>query len=1046
MATPPSGKTTRAPSAYSNRTGEDHLRRRSPYQVNPEVDALLRKIIPDIEGGTITSRGLGNGMVNVPDPAYLQQIAGTIGQSTTDATSLMQLLPDMTLVKNLLVSAILAPKDLDSSEITYSVDRRAFHLPCAGRLLDEVVDHFTNVYNIKALCPDVLEEIIFLTGSYATMVVPENAVDAMINGSTGYSTESYSASMYPLFDTSGEYRSLGILGQGPTAVKEETKGPHFINAMESLRSVNTATRPETCYASTLKNTELEAAARKYGINSLEGIEKTIVITDNYNVAKTAALLEARRRASVNKAIGNAVALEAGATNYAGGGGFANYALGGAQRQHTTFTHAAIVQAIKTNDMLIRPMVGHPLVMRVPSEAVIPVFIQPGKNLGYFVLLDAEGNPLRLANRKDIYNDLSTSNNGTASSTQGASQMIQMTQNLSIGVNPRENPKDPAQMVKIYGQLLEHELKARLTNGIYGPNAKIDVSSDVYQIMLARSLKKQQTQILYVPGELMVYMAFDYAENGTGRSITEQTKIIGAMRAMLGFSNVMAGIKNSVSRQKVTLTLSDNDIDPSKTIARCIDEYTRRRNVTMPFVASDPADMISYINMAGVEFNIEGKGAPAHKVDIEDKQTNRAKVDVELDNMLRDRHYMAYGVTPEAVLASTGADFATSVVTNNQMFAKRVIGYQDQLTPFLEMLVRMICLNSATIMNKFREIVVSTVKDLKKQGDAETDREDIVDRTKDTFNQAQKQPDDRFALKPVGESHQHQPTQTILQEYDTKPDAHTPLTPDEARLVDQIVFQFIDAIKLSLPRPDTATEEAMSKAFDTHSEALEKGLTYYIDAAFLGPSNLGEYAGHLDEIKAAYKSLFMRQWMSQNGFLPELQKIVAVDEDGNPELDIQKAMTEHTELVAAGIRNYLAGIGKVREKIKDEAAQLNQEFPEAGLTGPGAEGGTGGVATGGGSFGGGGGDFGGGSDTDFGGDEPAFGGGEQAAFGAGLGTATPEEPFEEPGNEPNPEEPEETPEVTPEPSNPAVSNILNKNEPQPPKPGEPGEDEEEEEEP
>jgi len=1007
MATPSSGSSPRAPSAYAKRTGEDHQRRLDPYQINPEVDALLRKIIPDIEGGVITSRGLGNGMVNVPDPAYLQQIAGTIGQSTTDATSLMQLLPDMALVENLLISAILAPKDLDSSEVSFSVDRRAFHLPCAGRLLDEIVDHFTNVYNIKGLCPDILKDIIFRTGSYAVMVIPENAVDAMINGSTAPSTESYAASMYPLFDASGEYRSLGILGSVTPVPsgKEASTNSRTFSAMESLRTANVVQRADSCYATSLG----------------EDFAKTVLITDNYNVAKTSALLEARRRASVNSAISNAVGLEAGSTNYAGGGGYANYALGGAQRQRTQFTHAALVQSIKTNEMLIRPMVGHPLVQRVPSEAVIPVFITPEKHLGYFVLLDAEGNPLRLANRKDIYNDLSTSNNGTASSTQGASQMIQMTQNLSIGVNPREDPRDSAQMVKIYGQLLEHELKSRLTNGIYGPNAKLDVSSDVYQLMMARSLKRQQTQILYVPGELMVYMAFDYAENGTGRSITEQTKIIGAMRAMLGFSNVMAGIKNSVSRQKVTLTLSENDIDPSKTIARSIDEYTRRRNVTMPFVASDPADMIAYINMAGVEFNIEGKGVPSHKIDIEDKISNRAKVDVELDNMLRDRHYMAYGVTPEAVIASAGADFATSVVTNNQMFAKRVIGYQDQLIPFLETLVRMITLNSATLLNKLRDIVISTVRDLKKEGDTETDANTIVDRTKVAANQA---------AKSAATEALHQPQQTFLTEYTNVKNAPAlPLTVEEARLVDQIVFQFIDAIKLALPRPDTATEEAQDKAFDLHSGLLEKGLTYYIDAAFLGQSNLGEYAGHLDEIKAAYKSLFMRQWMSANGFLPELQKIVAVDEDGNPELDIQMAMTEHTELVAAGIRNYLAGIGPIRDKIHDEAAQLQSQFPNADITGQGSEGGAGGAGGG----------------SSFGGGEPmggGFGGEEPGGEGEPTGEATPEEGIPEAGEselgsegeasaEPTPAEIEEGPfdedgGISPAaigPKNSAVDNIL-----------------------
>jgi uncharacterized membrane protein YgcG len=817
--------------------------------------------------------------------------------------------------------------------------------------------------------------------------------------------------------------------------------------LESLRGATPiAQRPESCYAKSLEAmaSQLQMAGPDFA--------KTVVISDNFNVIKTGPLMEAKRRSAVS----NAIAMEAGLTNYyGGGGGYANYALGGAQRQRTTFSRAAIVQAIKTNEMLSKPMVGHPLVMRIPSESVIPVFIQPDKHLGYFVLLDADGNPLKLANRKDIYNDLSTSNNGTASSTQGASQMIQMTQNLSIGVNPRENPRDPAQMVRIYGQLLEHELKTRLANGVYGPNAKIEVSGEVYQIMLARSLKRQQTQILYVPGELMVYMAFDYAENGTGRSITEQTKIIGSMRAMLGFANVMAGIKNSVSRQKVTMTVSENDPDPNKTIARTMDEYIRRRNVTMPFVASDPSDMISYINMAGVEFNLEGKGIPQHKVDIEDKQTNRAKVDVDLDNMLRDRHYMAYGVTPEAVTASMTADFAISVATNNQMFAKRVITFQDQFTPYIEQLVRMVSANSAVIMNLLREVVLTSVANLKNAHDQndELQGKETVDRTKQQLTQPKAPNPADLIMKSPNHFNTEGPSQAILIDYPdpNQEGAKRTLTPEDARLLDQVVYQFLDSIRVCLPRPDTATEEAQVKALEQHADLLDKTLPYVLDAAFLGPSNLGPMAGHLEELKAAVKSLLMRQWMASNGVATDVLGITAVDEDGNPELDLQTELNNHINGVATFLRSYLEGIGKERQLVDAQAAELAAKYPNAGLTGEGA-GGAGGAPGG----MGGGGDFGGGGGgSEFGSDS----GLDNGAFGGGAGDEMGSEPAggdfggdfnTEPdlgGNEPNPEEPGQPGEPGPDEGAAAAQqkaqdNILGK--PPVPPPGEEEEEDEEEE--
>lgn len=929
MAVSFSGNTPRAPSAYPQRTGEEHLRRLNAYEAQPEIDAVIRKLIPDVEvAGGHTTHAPGYGQIQTPDPAYLRTISSTVAQNTTDATSLEQLLPDMELLKNLLISSIMAPKDLVTSKVNFTVDRRGFSLPISARLLEIIVDHFTNVYNIKGLSPEILADVLFQTGSYALMVIPENSVDGLINGTTGYSQESFRQVSGQIFHQK-EYRSMGMLGPGVPAANAKvapSSTVRMLSAMESFSDIGAVVPAVDSHVHALGET----------------FAATVVVTDNFNVAKFSALTEAKRKARIQSVTTPNWAMESGASNYA---------LGGTQRRQL-FGQAAMVQAVKTKEMLLRPTVGHPLVMHLPSESVIPVFITPNKHLGYFILLDMEGNPITMANRRDIYNDLATSTNGTPAGTNGASQMIQMAGNLSMGVNTQA-PTDPAQMVRIYGQLLEHDLKTRLASGAYGEGGKIQATPDIYQVMMARSLKKMQTQILYVPAELMSYVAFDYAENGTGRSLTEKSKIIGSMRAMLGFANVMAGIKNSVSRQKVTLTLSDNDIDASKTIARTMDEFTRRRNVTMPFVAADPGDMISYINMAGVEWNIEGKGAPAHKVDIEDKVSNRAKVDTELDTMLRDRHYQSFGLTPETVLASTGADFAATVVTNNQMYAKRVIQIQDVFTPHLEDIVKKITRNSAILLNALREVVVHSLTEIEKEGAADT-AADVVDQR----------------AAPATQLENYAPPKEI--------------TPERQAAIDRIVFEFIDAVRVELPRPDTATLASQVEAFDKMAEALDKGLSVELDQAFLTDANLGVFAERVEEVKAAFKAHYMRQWMRNNGFLPELAEITAQDEEGKPELDLLEATTSHANAISMTLKAYLERVGSTKETVKKDADALATQFPDANLNGGGGD-------MGGGDMGGDGGDFGGdtGGDDGLGGGDDLGGGGNadaDAATSDALGDA------------------------------------------------------------
>lgn len=952
------GSTPRVASAWP-RTATEYGRLPS-YEVNPLIQSVIRKFVPDTGAhGELQSHHTARGQVSIPDPSYMRQVSGQLAQDTTDATSLFQLLPDLEMVMSLLISAIMAPKDLTTSKLTFSSERRLFDLPVSGRMLEVITEAFNGDYKLKEMCTPILEESLFRTGSYPMLIIPENSVDELINGTTTYSNESFSQRQSHLFDKDG-IRSMGFLGPGvPTTKREDNRKSDGLG-IESFRMGSS--RP--------------SAPIKANPEVLGMYEGTVSITDNFNVAKFGPILEARRRAEVHNKLYSQPAM---------GMESADYALGGVQRRRT-FGQAAMVQAIKTKDMINKPTVGHPLVMRLPSESVIPVFIRPEKHLGYFIILDAEGNPLALANRKDIYNDLSTMQSGVGSSLQGASQMIQMATNLSLGVTPQDSANDPAKMAVIYGQLLEHDLRHRINSTAVGSGADFKIPDEFYAVMMARSMKRMQTQILYVPAELMCYFAFDFAENGTGRSLTEKSKILGSIRAMLTFANVMAGIKNSVSRQSVTLTLSDNDPEPQKTLARSMDEFTRRRNTTMPFVASEPADMISYLNMAGVEWNVEGKGAPAHKVAVEDKVSNRAKVDTDLNNDLRDRHYMAYGVTPETVMASTQAEFATTALINNQMMAKRVISMQDEFTPQLEKLVRTVSLNSAVIMNKLRAIVLTSLKEDAMQHEGESDQEthDVVDgATEPGANlvpggapAATAVPTAAAPAIPAGGTDPTNPTMAAGPAATTnliQPKPKVALVPtitptmseeDKMLAIERIVHDFIAAIRISLPRPDTATVENQSRAFDTYSEAVDKALSMRVDAAFMTNATLGEYAGHIEEVKASLKALIMRRWMDNNNYIPELNELTTLDVDGAPELDLGKEVGDYADLIAQGLNSYLARLGPLKTSIHQQMTELTAQFPDANLNAPPAD------AMGGGGFGG--------------GDAGGFGGGDAGGLGGGMG--------------------------------------------------------------
>lgn len=917
-------KPTNTVTAYVGNHDKDYQKRLGSTVTNPLAQAVIRKIVPDIDSVTGMTERTRAGMIDMPDVSRLLQISGGVSQDATDATSLMQLLPDLKLVENLLVSLILSPRDLTSTEINFTVDPHSFNLPVSGRLLEIVREIFTNDFDLKRLAPQMLKDALFRSGSYPLLILPENAIDELINGKTRYSNEAFSQCTRGILDAqTHQPQSLNLLGPSPMDQRAASRKAASSWGLEGFLTEPTA-----------------AVYNPAALSLGQEMAQYVLITDNFNMAKMGILKDAARAYSVDQAIHRASGI--------GMEGASDYVLGGRQRQRQV-GQAAMVQAVRTKDMIGKPTVGHPLVLKIPSESVIPVYINPEKHLGYFLLMDNEGHFLATANRKDIYNDLSTQNNGTGSSTMGASQMIEMAKNLSIGVDPTER-NDRNAMARIYGQLLENELKARLRGGVYGEAATLKASSDIYEIMLARTMKRMLTQVLYVPAELMVYVAFDYADNGTGRSLVEQSKIIGSMRAMLTFSGLMAGIKNSVSRQNVTIELSDNDIDPSKTLSRVMDEFVRRRNVTMPFVASDPADMISYINMAGVEFNVTGKGVPAHKVSVEDKVSNRAKVDQDLANELRDRHYMSFDLTPEAVVASSQTDFATTVMLQNQTQAKRVMTRQDAFVPFLEKTVRVISSNSAVVLNAFREAILTTLKeDALKDAIHSADADQKADQTAQDLptpdTEGSSPSDAEPTVPPSATGLAAKPAPSAGKAVVDKAKSTKPALTEEEKYeaVETIISDFLGALRVTLPRPNTQTIEAQTAAFDQYSEAIDKALTMIIDPAFLTDGTLGEFAGRVDEIKAAYKAILMRDWMHTNGYLGELSKISSLDDEGKPSMDLGKESAEYAEMVSKGIWSYLDNLGKVKEAIKKRSETLDDRYPDAELS-QGGGGGFGGSDT------------------------------------------------------------------------------------------------------
>lgn len=795
------------------------------FKKRPLATAVVSKLVKagtdvlDINTGQNTRGG-----ADMPTSGYLNKVSDTTASNVTDAANLYQMLPDTELAEQILVSSILSPKDMVTTELNYICNESSLKGDITGVLLAVIEEFFTKVYKIDPQLKTILSDVLFKKGSYPVLIIPESSVDEIINGDKpGVGLESLSGKGADLFNY-----SIGILGD--SAFEDGKRVPRGRQRGVGLEDMN------QYYTQNFRMLRPRLVKK--------GFDTKITVSDNPDVLKAPFAHELQRRqhlANTFKSRGFGMESQKEVTRD--------------DIQHSFYRPRTNpmrpVVAMKTKDQIKRATVGHPLVMRLPSESIIPVHVpgSPEEHIGYFVILDQTGNPVVKANRSEYYNDL---NMNMTINKDMASQLISQGQRTVEGYQQRSDI-DTEEATRIYAQLVEEDLIARLRNGIYADNIEIARPLEVYRIMLARTFANMSTQLLFVPSELVTYFAFDYNRWGVGKSLLEDNKILASLRVMMMLSNTMAAVKNSVPHTGLNITLDPADPDPSSTVEKLVHNYTQTRQASYPLGASSPVDIVNFLQNAGVDLHVTGSPAyPETRMEVEDRQRSVAKPDTDLEDNLKKQFLMSLGLSPETVDNGYNVEFAASIVTSNLLLTKRVMLYQDLFTELLGEFIRKYVFNSGNLLDKLRKAIEANRK---------------------------------------------------LIETDEGKDA--PET-------DDILHEFVNSIAVTLPRPDSITIERQMEAYDKYVEALEKCLEAYFNGDFLDGTAMGEQQEGVDVVKAAILAHFKRKWMRDNNVLPELADLVTFDDDKAPMLDLLAEHNQHIEAIGASIQGYMV---KVAESVE-----------------------------------------------------------------------------------------------------------------------------------
>jgi hypothetical protein len=846
---------------------------------NPDEAALLSKVVRGINTTERYDKNGNRDAIN-PDISQIRNIASRTTQSINDNRTVLQLLPDLRYASKIIIASTLSPRDLMTVELTYLAPKLPIPTDVSTAMINALKEHYEVNYKIIELLPEILNRGLFETGSYPIAIIPENALDNLINGAnfSGISKESLDF----VLSADGSYKSLGTLGNA-----DESTGTLVNNRRASIESFAAYSFEEL-----VKTYNPKIALPNFSC------ESHISVTDNFNILRLPEQMDQIRKGKMRQHLRVGAAIE-GYTSKKGAL-VTDRKIEAQLFQHRDKSHTPVAY-VKTTDNLERRSVGEPLEMHLPSESVVNVHVpgKPDEHVCHFILTDMDGFPLSSASDTNYSAELQQRFNNPTGGM--ASTLLDRVKGEMNGFNANTRGGMDT-IVRSYTAMVENNLLARLRNGIYGDKVQFASNQEVYRIMLARSLQGKGTQLICVPAELMCYFAFDYTEDGIGKSLLEDMKVINSLRCVLKFVNVQAAIKNSIGRTEVKIKLDEEDPDPRTTIERAYHEIMRTRGAQFPGGIVTPTDIADWLAGAGMEFTYEGHpGIPDVAIDFGEKSSSHVQPATELDDSLRRESIMHLGVPPEIVDNTFQSEFATSVVTNNLLLAKTALQIQTKLEAQLADYMRKLAFNSERIVSILTKILEDKIEEI-------TTRLDKSD------------------------------------EYEFKRDKNY----DQRQLISEILEMFLNGFTVSLPKPNSATIENQKEALESYTELLDKAIDAYVSSEIVNSELNGDVAQYVDAIKGVIRARFIRTYMAENGIMPELAELIHTDEDGRPVVDIYEENAKHTENLTASLTFYMTKINDAMKAAND--VNSNRTGDEAGgyeSTGGDSSGGDGGDSSAGG---------------------------------------------------------------------------------------------------
>ncbi len=800
------------------------------------------------------------------------------------------LFPDIELSKQILITGIIAPNNMLSQELRYLVNHPLLPPDVANRIKSIVEEEVDEYYKISEDLYKILSDALFDKGSHIRLVLPESAVDELINDKPNIRFES-AADVSRIYEKL-EPKSTGILGP----YSETNARIHFESASFAkdgdpnlyIGDVSTNLIQFTDNFYTLREPKLLQSFAEQTIR-----EKFAKVRSERN---SKFRLE-RKTKNRNESVSN------GVVPMQTGSRVENVTISelrDSELKSALFKSnnrgVSLFARVPDRDTLKRYSVGRPLNMEIPAEAFLPIHYpgDPECAVGGFAITDQSGYFLTMESQRRYLDSMENNYNSTKSTATGATGA---SANLSSSLLNKaraslsgNNDNIPLTYIsEIFNQIVEENIVKRAKNGVYGLEMALSTNTDAYRVLLARGLAGQSTRMVYIPKSFFTYFAFQFNPNGTGRSLLTDVKYLISLRAVSLYAKVANQIRNAISVTDIKVKLDERDNTPQKTLEKVVDIVSQTRSQFFPWGLNTPSDIANWWQRAGFQLNVEEHPKlPKTKIEYEFRNHDKGTPDIDDDGVLNDMIHMHFGITPEMRDAGEGADFATSIANNNILFSKRVQRFQDTFNNDLSDYVRVIALNDAHIYDQIRDTI------------------------EENWGAIVPELDER--IQAIAES-------------------------DKDKSIEFFTDEVIGSLSAELPSPRVNRLKQQVEAFSDFVDALDNVFDSVMANDTLSAKFFNVPAENINELVPAFKAQVIRDWMQREDFMPEIFDLAKVTSEGEADSSIMASIPVHMKNLSINLIEFIKEAQKYNVALTSDLQSATGSGEGSGLepTNPDAEG-------------------------------------------------------------------------------------------------------------